>query len=48
MNEVHGGGEGLRFGLLCLVDFGQIVIIGPPSKDAEGERVGRGAFLCIS
>ena len=28
--------EGLRFRLLRRVDFGQIVLIDPPSKDAEG------------
>ena len=39
--------EGLRFRLLRRVDFGQIVLVDPPSKDAEGERVECSAFLCI-
>jgi hypothetical protein len=39
--------EGLRFRLLRRVDFGQIVLVDPPSKDAEGECVECSAFVCI-
>ena len=40
-------GDGLTFGNDERLRVGQIVLVDPPSKDAEGERVKCSAFLCI-